>query len=269
MPPTNAPAFDAIAAEYDAHFSQSLTGNSQRMQVRRWLSSFLENKKDLNILEINCGTGDDALWLHSLGHRVLATDVSGAMIAEAKNKPASINVDQPLRFMQCAFDDLLFKTADERFDLIFSNFSGLNCVSANEKLGQQFHKLLHPGGHLAVVIFGKYNWWETIYYLLRAKPAQAFRRWRKKVSTAVLKEGSVQPVYYYSTKRFCHLLGSFKKIEKRPVGLFIPPSYLESFMQRRPGLFRWLQRSEKKAGGTPAFSQLADHQYLLLKKVAL
>jgi SAM-dependent methyltransferase len=174
-----------------------------------------------------------------------------------------------LKFMQCAFADLPVMLADERFDLIFSNFSGLNCVSPNdlESLGLQFNQLLNPGGHIAVVIFGKYNWWETIYYLLKGKPAIAFRRWRKKASVAVLKEESVQPVYYYSASRFCRLLHHFKRIERRPVGLFVPPSYLESFMQKHPGLFRWLEKLEKRRGMMPAFSQLADHQYLLLKKV--
>lgn len=261
-------AFDAMAADYDNSFSRSLTGQAQREQVRTWLGDFLKDKTRLNILEINCGTGDDAIWLSSLGHRVVATDTSEAMITEARKK-SSFAISQLVQFTHCAFADLPAALAYEKFDLVFSNFSGLNCVAADELslLNQQLYNLLKPGGHIAAVIFGKYNWWETIYFLLKGKPGKAFRRWRKKPSVSELKEGVFQEVYYYSASRFCRLFNRFKKTEARPVGLFVPPSYLESFMQKNPGWFRSLEKFEKKAGGISAFSQFADHQYLLLKKV--
>lgn len=268
MPVSKISAFDAMAVDYDTSFSRSLTGHAQREQVRAWLGNFLKDKKGLNILEINCGTGDDAIWLSSLGHRVIATDASEAMIMEARKK-SSFTISQLVQFTHCAFADLPASLAYEKFDLVFSNFSGLNCVAADELrlLNQQLCNLLKPGGHIAAVIFGKYNWWETIYFLSKGKPGKAFRRWKKKPSESELTEGLFQKVYYYSASRFCRLFDRFKKTEARPVGLFVPPSYLESFMQKHPGWFRLLEKFEKKAGGISAFSQYADHQYLLLKKV--
>ncbi|WP_315817338.1 methyltransferase domain-containing protein [Paraflavitalea speifideaquila] len=79
-------AFDVLAADYDTSFSHSLTGHAQRMVSRAWLQSFLAGKGTLRILEINCGTGEDALWLASLGHTVIATDQSERMIGEAREK---------------------------------------------------------------------------------------------------------------------------------------------------------------------------------------
>lgn len=269
MPASKTHAFDAIAAEYDDSFSSSLTGKSQRLQSRKWLSAFLGNKKNLKILEINCGTGDDALWLASLGHNVVATDASIAMIQEAKQKQQQNDHTGQVVFLQSAFADLQMVLPAQKFDLIFSNFSGLNCVPADELkwLNASFHELLNPGGYMAVVIFGKYNWWETFYYLLKMNPGKAFRRWHQKQSISQLKAGYFQPAYYYSIGKFCRLLHQFRLIEKRPVGLFVPPSYAESLMKKNRRLFHLLEKLEKKAGGIAAFSQLADHSYLLLKKV--
>src|ERR1043166_6681556 len=98
MPVNKAAAFDIMAADYDTAFSRSLTGDCQRSQVYEWLSDFIKDKKELNILEINCGTGDDALWLASLGHSVIATDISAAMIAEAKDKAAFTGPVMELKF---------------------------------------------------------------------------------------------------------------------------------------------------------------------------
>jgi ubiquinone/menaquinone biosynthesis C-methylase UbiE len=261
-------AFDTLAADYDHSFSQSLTGSSQRMQSRKWLSGFLEGKGELNILEINCGTGDDALWLASLGHKVVATDLAEAMIAEAKRKQVLHAQPYPVNFMQCDFNDLHARIQDDKFDLIFSNFSGLNCIPPNkiELLNNHFNRFLKPGGHIAVVIFGKYNLWEMAWYCLQFKFGKAFRRLNKQASLLKLKEGINQPVYYYSISRFRQLLNRFSLLEKRPVGLFIPPSYLENFIKRRPRFFHFLDKMEKKAGGVPAFTRFADHSYLLLKK---
>jgi ubiquinone/menaquinone biosynthesis C-methylase UbiE len=263
----NETAFDTIAAEYDLSFSQTLTGKSQRRQSRKWLAAFLQDKQNLRILEINCGTGDDAMWLASLGHQVTATDAAAEMIKEARIKSMLRPPDNSIQFIQCSFKELQFNLSNQKFDLIFSNFSGLNCIPADELslLNQQFHELLNPGGHLAVVIFGKYNWWETVYYLLKFNPSKASRRWRKKRALAGLKKGIFQPVYYYSKNRFCRLLDKFKLIEKKPVGLFVPPSYMESFMKKNPRMFRLLDKLENKAGGMSTFSQWGDHSYLLLK----
>jgi ubiquinone/menaquinone biosynthesis C-methylase UbiE len=236
--------------------------------VRKWLTGFLKNKSNLRVLEINCGTGDDAIWLASMGHRVMATDISEAMVFAAKTKLLLNKINLPVQFVQSAFIDLSGVLQGEKFDLIFSNFSGLNCVKADELaiLNNQFYQLLKPGGHMAAVIFGKYNWWETIYFLSKFKWSKAFRRWKKEPSSSQLKEGIFQPVYYYSIRRFRRLLGHLRMVEKRPVGLFIPPSYLEPVLQKNTRLFHFLEKAEMTAGGIASFSQLADHSYLLLKK---
>ena len=78
-------AFDNYAEHYDEHFTNSLIGKAQRQQVYSYLSTlnYFTNKK---ILEINCGTGEDAKVFSEHKSHVTATDISEKMIAFAKRK---------------------------------------------------------------------------------------------------------------------------------------------------------------------------------------
>jgi ubiquinone/menaquinone biosynthesis C-methylase UbiE len=260
-------AFDILAPGYDRQFSRSLVGNSQRASVRRHLQTFLHGQGSLNILEINCGTGDDALWLSSLGHKVIATDASPEMIAVAKSKrPPGENASP--QFLTCAFEGLSTRFSGQQFDLVFSNFSGLNCLSPVEleRTARGLSALVKPGGGLAVVVFGKYTFWEMLWFLPRFQLGKAFRRWTSRAVPVILKENVIQDVYYYPVKQVRRMMKDFRLVEKRPVGLFVPPSYLEGSMRKRPRFFRWLDRREKRWGRTSFLAAGADHAYLLFKK---
>ena len=264
----NVIVFDSIATTYDASFSNTLIGAQQRMLVRQHLQHFLKDKPHLKILEINCGTGDDALWLSALGHEVVATDASANMIAAAEQKAhLTAIVNRPV-FLQCDFEKLYAKFKHQKFDLIFSNFSGLNCIGPGQLqiLSSDLHALLTANGHMAVVIFGKHTGWEALYFLSKLNSKRAFNRWRNKPVKILLKEGVEQTVYYYSARRFRQLMSDFQLVQKRPVGLFIPPSYLESQMVKRGKLFRKLVNLEHGFSTLSFLSGLADHMYILFKK---
>jgi ubiquinone/menaquinone biosynthesis C-methylase UbiE len=263
-----ATTFDVLAGNYDAAFTDSLIGQAQRRISRKWLQPLLAGNPCMHLLEINCGTGADACWMAQQGHSVVATDGSPAMIEKAQQKTAIINgAGQPV-FQTCAFDALHTTFHNRQFDGIISNFAGLNCVSPAEMktLSTQLQALIRPGGYLAVVLFGKYCLWDSFYYLLKGKPRQAFIRWSNKEVLVPLSPGVKQPVYYYSVKVFERLLSPLQLIEKKPVGVCIPPSWLEAYMQQHPRLFHSLVQWEEKLGSSSLVTSLADHTFLLFKK---
>jgi ubiquinone/menaquinone biosynthesis C-methylase UbiE len=260
-------AFDVLAPGYDQSFSRSVIGFQQRMISRRWLEKILPNKTHLKILEINCGTGEDAIWLASLGHEVIATDQSPKMIEEAESKLEFYDQENLPQFSVCDINEIKHEFAGRKFDLVFSNFAGLNCLDPAQMnvVGNNLQSVLQPGGHLALVLFGKHCFWESMYYLFKLKPGQAFRRWGNESIDVQLKDNVQQAVYYYSTRELCRCFQGFNMIETKPVGLFIPPSYLENAMQKRPGLFNFLAGMEKRFGHFSFTSPLADHSYFLFK----
>jgi ubiquinone/menaquinone biosynthesis C-methylase UbiE len=261
--------FDMIAKNYDADFTNSAIGKLQRNKVWACLEPLLiEKNQRLKILEINCGTGQDALQLAGIGHSVVATDASSAMIEIAKEKIREQHSDITLQpqFMVCSFASLHEKLAPQKFDLVLSNFGGLNCISKKEivALGQQLFSLLTEKGRLVVIVMGNCCLWEIVHYCSRAKFSMAFRRFNTKVDFSA--GGQSMPVYYYSPGTLQNLLApEFVLQQQLPVGLFIPPTYLENKFLNKPRHLARLSRWEEKLSH-PRLSFLADHYCSIFKR---
>lgn len=260
------PAFNAIAQTYDADFTESIIGKLQRNKVWYYLQKYLPQNKKLKILEINCGTGTDALWLANKAHQVIATDASDKMIEWANVKLKNTEWHSSLVFEICSFQNLTEKYQNQKFDIIFSNFAGLNCVDqkALKQLNSDFSNLLNPDGKLIMVLLGKYCLMERIYFFLKRDFSKITRRMT--FANAKLSENNIQLIWYYSANELQQIFNSFQLIIKKPVGLFIPPSYLEKMAVKYPKLIRILSFFEKKLGNMSSLSNFGDHILILFEK---
>ncbi len=266
-------AFDAIAANYDASFTDTLVGRAQREQVWFFLSQVLAGSPINKVLECNCGTGADAIWLARQGYQVLATDVAPEMVAITRQKAMEQGYAQQIETAVCSIQGLPTDPAIVRsapFDLLLSDFGGLNCLSPEEirQLNIDLRSVMTPHALLALVVMSRFSWWETLYFLLKGKPRTAFRRRRKGAITARLDAQTTIPTWYYSPKELSQLLPDFHIKKRLPVGFWLPPSYLDPFFQRRKSWLRVLQWLEKKSAAgwlAPA----ADHFFLLLERKSI
>src|SRR5260370_8411782 len=75
-------AFDQLAADYDQRFTYSIIGRAQRNAVWKILTNTF--KANDNILELNCGTGEDAIFLAGRDVAVFACYASHQMIPTPK-----------------------------------------------------------------------------------------------------------------------------------------------------------------------------------------
>ncbi len=98
---TSTPAFDPTAHAYDAEFTDQLLGKWLREQV--WIHTPFT--APMTMLELGCGTGEDARHFANMGISVLATDASGEMIAVAKQKNANLTPRPPLQSVEGAKTD--------------------------------------------------------------------------------------------------------------------------------------------------------------------
>ena len=255
-------SFDKAAQNYDDTFSNSEIGKLQRNVVYHHLEKLLSNQQ-LNILEINCGTGEDAIWLAKKNHIIIATDISNEMIAIAKTKESHQN----LNFIQADITKITEQFKDNKFDTIFSNFGGLNCLDKNEltQFLDSVSIILSKNGKLILVIMPKNTLWEKVYFILKGKIKTAFRR-TKKVAFANV-DGISVPTYYYNPKDIVNLSKSnFDCLAIKPVGFFIPPSYLEPFFKNKKGFLRLLNSLESKIKNWSFLSKFADHYLIVLQK---
>lgn len=255
-------SFDRAAKNYDQTFTNTNIGQLQRNLVYKHLSHLLPTEPK-NILEINCGTGEDAIWLAKKNHKVVATDISQKMIAVAKTKEANRN----LNFLQADINTISGQFKNERFDVVFSNFGGLNCLR-NDELShflKNVSTILSEKGKLILVIMPKHTLWEKIYFVLKGKFRTAFRR-TKKVAFANI-DGINVPTYYYNPKDIVSLSKvNFENSTSKPIGFFIPPSYLEPFFKNKKGLLKFLNLLESKIRNWSFLSKYADHYLIVLHK---
>lgn len=262
----NKTPFDAIAGTYDSDFTNSTIGKLQRNKVHAFVTAQLAEKKSLHILEINCGTGEDAIWLAKQGNTVIATDISNEMIAIAKQKQALLSTPYHLTFEVCGFTELNNKYNNQQFDLIFSNFAGLNCVDGHalSDLNKQFAKLLKPKGELIAVILGKYCLLERLYFMLSFNFKKMNRR--KKQASAYLSDNNYQNTWCYSYQEIASIFTQFTLKEQKPIGLFIPPSYIENKIKRNTLLLNVLLLLERVLGNISLFANYGDHVIIQMKK---
>jgi len=258
--------FDDLAEQYDLLFTRSLTGMAQRKIVWRYLRRRIF--PGIEILEVNCGTGEDAIYLSGLDCRVTATDASAGMILQCLSKVQIISSTDVPVFKQAAINELDTLIGGKKFDLIFSNFSGLNCLNREEMrdAAERFHSFLKPGGRLIFVVFGTKCLCEKLYFLVKGRRKEMNRRSSKNPVYVPLVNSGIQ-IYYYSPAEVRKYFGGFFRITRtRPVGLFIPPTYLDPFLMRRKIFFRILSFADRLAGLFSFFSNLADHYLIEFRK---
>ncbi|WP_298311582.1 class I SAM-dependent methyltransferase [uncultured Aquimarina sp.] len=259
-------SFDIAAITYDSTFTHSKIGELQRNLVYGHLTEILPSNQELDILEINCGTGHDAIWLADQGHRVIATDISSEMISVAKSKQNGN--DKHLEFLQLDINELETFNSDHSFDLIFSDFGGLNCLSPNQ-LNQFFitaEKKLKPNGSIIGVIMPKHCLMENIYFMMKNKFKQAFRRNTSDVVIANV-DGTEVNTWYYNPKDIKKVSTKlFNTNSLKPIGLWIPPSYLESFFSNKLGVLKILSSLDMLFRRFAFLSKYSDHYLISLVK---
>ena len=256
-------SFDIHAKNYDTVFTNSQIGKAQRDRVYHFLNQHISLDKNLTILELNCGTGEDANYFAKKGHTVFATDISSEMIKVAKEKNKNTNV----KFQQLDITKITSETFTEKFDLIFSNFGGLNCLSPQEleKFISISNTLLTPTGKLALVIMPKNCLWERFYFSIKGEFKKARRRNTDK-PVLVNVEGIQVPTCYYNPKELVSLASNnYKTKAIKPIGIKIPPSYLESFFSNKKGLLKTYIWAEKLFANR-FWAKYADHYLIVFQK---
>ena len=256
--------FDHIAMSYDTSFTHSIIGVAQRATFFSQLDQLNINWEGLKILELNCGTGEDAHHYGNLRAEVIATDISSEMVNQASLK------NKNLPNVHCEVLDITQLNtyrSQEKFDLIISNFGGINCLvpSQLKSFLESASKKLTKNGQLILVIMPEFCFWESLYFLTKFKLPQVFRR-KKKQGVWANVDGKKIKTYYYSPLKIVQWATTFKLHWIAPIGLFVPPSYLNPFFSKYPKLIDFFQKRDEKASNSFHLSAFSDHYFICLKR---
>jgi len=248
-------AFTLQSVSYDAYDKNNPTLTWMRKQVRKHALKFL--KPNDKILELNSGTGLDAEFFASNGFSVHCTDLSDGMIEQMRKKFASGKFSNKITVHQCSFTELN-KLGNNKFDFIFSNFGGLNCIPDLRKALKFFPTLLNKNGRICLVILPPVCPWELVQ-LFRGKFKFALRRFKREGTPANIEEIKFK-TYYFSANQVLKALGSgFKLLQLESLGLFTPIPQMEKIPKKYPGITKILNKADETISQIFPFNRIGDH----------
>jgi ubiquinone/menaquinone biosynthesis C-methylase UbiE len=264
--PPAALVFDQMARDYDDVFTNSMIGRAQRDAVWSVLTRIFRSGD--HVLELNCGTGEDALFLARTGVSVTACDASEQMIRVAFNRLRTEVPGAPVRFNLVPTERIRELQHVIKFDGAFSNFSGLNCVPDLKQTVEDLAILLSPGAPLLVCLSTRFCLWEMVWFALHGNLPKAFRRCSGH-ATAKVGEFTVD-VHYPTVQQLQTLFSpSFVLHSCTGVGVTVPPSYVEGWIRNHPKLLRMLRTIDKIISSYPGFRVLGDHVLLHFERVQI
>lgn len=256
-------AFDGIANEYDSIFTDTVIGRLQRDAV--WRKAAQVFRRGDRVLELNCGTGEDALFMARNGVSVCACDASAGMIERGRARMAAGLPSAQVEFRVLATEDLHVLPAEGCFDGAFSNFAGLNCIQDLSQTARELAQRLRPGAQALLCFASRFCAWEMAYYLLGGQLRKAFRRISGSADARV--GGCAIRVYYPTLRRIVRAFRSAFRVRSiTGVGIAVAPSYLERWAKQHTRLVSACDALDRVICCWPGLRVLGDHILIHLER---
>ena len=257
-------AFTKQSGIFDELYSSNLIIHYKRQRVRDHVQQWI--KPNSKILELNAGTGDDAIWFAKQGHHVHATDISKGMQDKLIEKAKYTGLDSKITNEVCSFTALHDLRNKGPFDLIFSNFAGLNCTGQLDEVLRSFSSLLKREAIVTLVILPKFCLWESMMFL-KGDFKTASRRFFSGKGVEANVEGEKFTCWYYNPSYIIkNMKTGYDVLSVEGLCTIVPPSYLENFPNKRPSLFSWLKEKENKLKSSWPWKSIGDYYIISLKR---
>jgi SAM-dependent methyltransferase len=255
--------FDSAAASYDALF-ESLPGTPRlrRIVQNRMLRTFHPGD---HILELNAGTGTDAISLASHGIHVHATDGSAAMVRTIAAKAAAAGVEHYVSTGILPLDETGRLQAGP-FDGVLSNLGGLNCLPDLSPVLQDLAHLIRPGGHALLCFMPDFSLWETAAFALRGDWKRARRRRNPEGCLAEIQGAQVRTFYHSPAALVRSAAAAFTVRAIIGLNIITPPPSSSMAHTRLHAVLPLLEQLEDMLASLPPLNRLGDHVLIILQR---
>jgi len=240
--------FDSLAATYDQVWTNSIAGRLQRDAVWRYMQPLFQPGD--HVLDLGCGTGEDAEHLARLGIRVSAIDASPEMVRLARSRGIHADVRN--------IEDVA--ALDGTFAGIISNFGALNCVRDLGSLRDSLAKLIPAKGHLAFCLMGRFCLMEFLHFTSQLRFRKAARRWRGQTFAPAL---GLHVYYPRASQIRTALSPHFQLVLRAGIGISVPPSYLSTVS---PSSLSVRGKIDEHIARWPLLRGVADHQLFIFER---
>jgi ubiquinone/menaquinone biosynthesis C-methylase UbiE len=256
-----AEAFSLTAEKYDRFAIDHPNLTRMRSKVYSHLMRHLEPGS--HILELNAGTGSDAVYLAQQGFTVHATDIAPGMLERIRQKVDQFHLEDRVKIQECSFTHLE-EVTEGPFDAVFSDLGGLNCIPDLRQVIEKLPQLLKPGGLVAWVLMPTVCLWE-LAAVFSGDFHLASRRLSRRGTLAHL-EGKHFMIYYFSpTQALSSFSPGFTPLEIEGISIFAPPAESKKLAQEHPRLYRLLCWLDDHLAHRRPFRSWGDFYILTLR----
>lgn len=259
-----AEAFSRQSDIFDEIYAGNTIVSYKRERVRAHVLNYL--RPSGTILELNSGTGDDAIFFAKAGHQVHATDIATGMQQQLEAKVNNKNLQHLVSNELCSYTQLELLKKKGPYDHIFSNFAGLNCTGELDKVLKSLSPLLKPGGVVTLVILPQICLWELLL-VFKGKFRTAFRRLGSKNGRKAHLEGTYFTCWYYDPSYLINRMKlSYDLLALEGLCTLVPPSYIEGFAEKHPAAYRFLKSKEEKLRSRWPWKYIGDYYIISFTK---
>ncbi len=245
--PTIAEAFSRTAEKYDQFGEDHPHLTRMREKVYAHLTRFAP--PGARILELNAGTGVDAVELARRGFHIHATDIAPGMLHRLREKVERLGLADRITAQECSFTELE-RVQGGPFDVVFSDLGGLNCLPELTPVIRTLPKVLRSGGVVTWVLMPPICLWE-LATIFTGQVCLALRRLSPYGTRAHL-EGLYFKVYYATPKQVIAAFGeAYSLLAVEGLSVITPTAESKNFAKRFPRLYQALSRLDDRLASKP------------------
>ncbi len=261
----SAEAYDRYASRYDDLLAENRINAYMRGEMVDQLLQTFEPGSSL--LELGCGTGDEALTLASHGCEVLGIDPSGEMIEIARTKAEHHPRGSRAEFLQASaseLDRVVGERESQAFDGAFSSCA-LSYEPNLEAVRKGLVDLIRADGLVVLAVMNRFCASEWFLAMITAHPRLSGRRLGAETPHKV---GKVQtPLMCRTPSEVCQAFTpGFELKRSRALPLIVPPHYTYRVLKRWPALVQTLEGLDPFLSRLPVLRSLGDHTVVTLRR---
>jgi 2-polyprenyl-3-methyl-5-hydroxy-6-metoxy-1,4-benzoquinol methylase len=219
-----------------------------------------------HILELGCGTGEDAVWLGKRNINVTATDQSERMLEVTDRKVAGLNLNKRIQTVRIDLNQS-YGWPETEYDGVLANFGVLNCVRDLSRLAENLSAALKPRSGVVFVFMNPCCLWEIVWFFGHGDLNKALRRLNRADKTALLTDSENIQVWYPSPAKAIKAFQPYFRLTRfSGLGFLLPPTYLQELFSENSKLLQRLDILDRRLSNIWPFSRLGDHYILEMEK---
>ncbi len=233
-------AFDTAAPIFDSRDRNPIAVWTRRTNLT-WLQAIFP--PGTHLIELGCGTGDDAVSLAAEGRWVFAVDLSERMVEASRRRVHEAGLEDRVavvRGRSVDIEELLKDSPWERFDGAYASFS-LFTEDDLRPIAKALYAVLPAGATFVCTLGNRLVMSEFALYSALLRPRKALWRLRQPMEHNVYGE-RVRVHGYFPAEARKAFSGYFDLRAFAGLPSVLPPVYLGSRFSRMPALLKASER---------------------------